>query len=139
MVWTSWAIRQSIASRSKAHTPRRAPATRRRDARSCRAGRPLQRRKPLILPVETQRSILDAITGQVRRLQGDLGVKDRNRVAEYLDATSKQGYTPLDVAMGKTIVAQLPVAQESTVALLKKLGGTEGPGPRGGTRPPAAQ
>ena len=30
--------------------------------------------------IETQRSILDAITGQVRRLQGDLGVKDRNRV-----------------------------------------------------------
>jgi len=36
--------------------------------------------------IETQRSILDAITGQVRRLQGDLGVRDRNRVAEYLDS-----------------------------------------------------
>jgi hypothetical protein len=36
--------------------------------------------------IETQRSILDAITGQVRRLQGDLGSRDRNRVAEYLDA-----------------------------------------------------
>jgi hypothetical protein len=36
--------------------------------------------------IDTQRSILDAITGQVRRLQGDLGVRDRNRVAEYLDA-----------------------------------------------------
>ena len=36
--------------------------------------------------IETQRSILDAITGQVRRLQGDLGAQDRNRVAEYLDA-----------------------------------------------------
>jgi hypothetical protein len=36
--------------------------------------------------IETQRSILDAVTGQVRRLQGDLGVKDRNRVAEYLDS-----------------------------------------------------
>jgi hypothetical protein len=36
--------------------------------------------------IETQRSILDAVTGQVRRLQGDLGAKDRNRVAEYLDA-----------------------------------------------------
>jgi len=55
-----------------------------------------------------------------------------------VNATSKQGYTPLDVAMGKTIVAQLPVPQESTVALLKKLGGTEGPGPRA-ARPPAAQ
>ena len=49
-----------------------------------------------------------------------------------VNATSKQGYTPLDVAMGKTIVLQLPVPQESTVALLKKLGGKEGPGPRGG-------
>ena len=36
--------------------------------------------------IETQRSILDAVTGQVRRLQGDLGTRDRNRVAEYLDA-----------------------------------------------------
>jgi hypothetical protein len=36
--------------------------------------------------IETQRSILDAITGQVRRLQGGLGTGDRNRVAEYLDS-----------------------------------------------------
>jgi hypothetical protein len=36
--------------------------------------------------IETQRSILDAVTSQVRRLQGDLGVRDRNRVAEYLDS-----------------------------------------------------
>jgi len=36
--------------------------------------------------IETQRSILDAITGQVRRLQGDLGTRDRNRAAEYLDS-----------------------------------------------------
>ena len=55
-----------------------------------------------------------------------------------LNAKSKQGFTPLDVAMGKTIVGQLPVPQESTVALLKKLGGKEGPGPRA-ARPPAAQ
>ena len=47
-----------------------------------------------------------------------------------VNALSKQGYTPLDVAMGKTVVLQLPVPQESTVALLKKLGGKEGPGPR---------
>ena len=55
-----------------------------------------------------------------------------------VNATSKRGYTPLDVAMGKTIVGQLPVPQERTVALLKKLGGTEGPGPRA-ARPPSAQ
>jgi hypothetical protein len=35
--------------------------------------------------IEMQRSILDAVTGQVRRLQGGLGARDRNRVAEYLD------------------------------------------------------
>jgi hypothetical protein len=35
--------------------------------------------------IETQRSILDAVTGQIRRLQGGLGSGDRNRVAEYLD------------------------------------------------------
>src|SRR5579872_1712855 len=35
--------------------------------------------------IEQERSILDAVTGQVRRLQGGLGSNDRNRVAEYLD------------------------------------------------------
>ncbi len=35
--------------------------------------------------IEQERSILDAVTSQIRRLQGDLGAADRNRVAEYLD------------------------------------------------------
>src|SRR3954467_14973690 len=35
--------------------------------------------------IETQRSILDAVNSQIRRLQGGLGSGDRNRVAEYLD------------------------------------------------------
>jgi hypothetical protein len=35
--------------------------------------------------IETQRSLLDAVSSQVRRLQGGLGSSDRNRVAEYLD------------------------------------------------------
>jgi hypothetical protein len=35
--------------------------------------------------IENQRSILDAVTGQVRRLEGKLGTNDRSRVAEYLD------------------------------------------------------
>src|SRR5579872_2248795 len=35
--------------------------------------------------IEQERSILDAVTSQVRRLQGGLGANDRNRVAEYLD------------------------------------------------------
>jgi len=43
-----------------------------------------------------------------------------------LDAKTKQGYTPLDVAMGKSVVAQLPVPHDSTVALIRKLGGVEG-------------
>lgn len=43
-----------------------------------------------------------------------------------INGKSKQGYTPLDVAMGKTVVAQLPVPHDSTVALIRKLGGIEG-------------
>jgi ankyrin repeat protein len=43
-----------------------------------------------------------------------------------LNLKSKAGFTPLDVAMGKSVVAQLPVPHESTVALLRKLGGVEG-------------
>jgi hypothetical protein len=35
--------------------------------------------------IQQERSILDAVTGQVRRLEGNLGPSDRNRVAEYLD------------------------------------------------------
>src|SRR5262249_13389199 len=35
--------------------------------------------------IEQQRSILDAVIGQVRKLEGTLGANDRNRVAEYLD------------------------------------------------------
>jgi hypothetical protein len=35
--------------------------------------------------IEQQRSILDAVTGQVRKLERGLGPNDRNRVAEYLD------------------------------------------------------
>jgi hypothetical protein len=35
--------------------------------------------------IDTQRSILDAVTEQIRRLQGGLGAGDRNRVSEYLD------------------------------------------------------
>ena len=35
--------------------------------------------------IQQERSILDAVTGQVRRLEQGLGSSDRNRVAEYLD------------------------------------------------------
>jgi ankyrin repeat protein len=43
-----------------------------------------------------------------------------------VNVKTKQGFTPLDVAMGKSIVGQLPVPRESTVALIRKLGGLEG-------------
>ena len=46
--------------------------------------------------------------------------------APKINAKTKQGFTPLDVAMGKAVVAQLPVPHDSTVALLRKLGGLEG-------------
>jgi len=35
--------------------------------------------------IEQQRSILDAVSNQVRRLEGKLGATDRNRVSEYLE------------------------------------------------------
>jgi ankyrin repeat protein len=43
-----------------------------------------------------------------------------------LDAKSKQGFTPLDYALGKNVLAQLPVPHDSTAALIRKLGGAEG-------------
>jgi ankyrin repeat protein len=43
-----------------------------------------------------------------------------------LNAKTRQGFTALDVAMGKSIVGQLPVPKDSTVALVRKLGGLEG-------------
>jgi hypothetical protein len=56
-----------------------------------------------------------------------------------VNAVTKQGYTPLDVALGKTIVGQLPVPHESTVALLRKIGAREGPGPGPRNARPVAQ
>jgi ankyrin repeat protein len=43
-----------------------------------------------------------------------------------LDVKTKRQFTPLDVAMGKSIVGQLPVPHDSTVVLIRKLGGLEG-------------
>ena len=43
-----------------------------------------------------------------------------------LDAKTTRGLTPLDFAMGKNELFQLPVPHESTVALIRKLGGLEG-------------
>jgi ankyrin repeat protein len=44
----------------------------------------------------------------------------------HLDAKTKLGLSPLDYAMGKNVVSQLPVPHDSTVALIRKLGGVEG-------------
>jgi uncharacterized protein len=43
-----------------------------------------------------------------------------------VNAKSKRGLTPLDYAMGKQVVAQLPVPHDSTVALIRKRNGVEG-------------
>jgi uncharacterized protein len=42
-----------------------------------------------------------------------------------LNVKTKQGFTPLDVAMGKSSLIQLPVPKPTTVALLQKLGALE--------------
>jgi len=43
-----------------------------------------------------------------------------------LNVLNRQKLTPMDYALGKDVVAQLPVPHDSTVALLKKLGALEG-------------
>ena len=43
-----------------------------------------------------------------------------------LNVKTTQGFTPLDVALGKASLAQLPIPKPTTVSLLKKLGGLEG-------------
>jgi uncharacterized protein len=55
----------------------------------------------------------------------DLLVKFLVEHGAKLDAKSKAGFTPLDIAMGKDSFA-LPVPHDSTVALLRSLGGAEG-------------
>ena len=55
----------------------------------------------------------------------DLLVKFLVEHGAKLDAKSKAGFTPLDIAMGKDSFG-LPVPHDSTVALLRSLGGAEG-------------
>jgi ankyrin repeat protein len=61
------------------------------------------------------------------------GAADRgaDTIVQYLvehgadvNAKTKRGYTPLDAALGKGGI-QLPVPHDTTIALLKKLGGRE--------------
>jgi hypothetical protein len=44
-----------------------------------------------------------------------------------LDEKTNSGLTVLDYALGKSVLFQLPVPHDSTVALVRKLGGHEGP------------
>jgi uncharacterized protein len=67
-------------------------------------------------------------------LHGAAG-RGADSIAEYvvkngaaLNAKAKTGLTPLDYAMGKNVTTQLPVPHDSTVALIRKLGGVEGKG-----------
>ena len=61
-----------------------------------------------------------------RRTRGsDVMVKFLVEKGAKLDAKSKLGFTPLDIAMGKDSFA-LPVPHDSTVALIRSLGGPEG-------------
>jgi ankyrin len=55
----------------------------------------------------------------------DLLVKFLVEQGAKLDAKSKAGFTPLDIALGKDSFG-LPVPHDSTVALLRSLGGAEG-------------
>ncbi len=62
-----------------------------------------------------------------RRLRGaDTIVQFLVDSGARLNVKTKQGFTALDIAMGKNSVAQLPVPKDSTVALLRKLGALEG-------------
>jgi len=63
----------------------------------------------------------------------DLLVKFLVEHGAKLDAKSKTGFTPLDIAMGKDSFG-LPVPHDSTVALLRSLGAAEGHAPAPGTR-----
>jgi hypothetical protein len=63
--------------------------------------------------IETQRSILDAVTGQIRRLEGDLGARDRNRVAEYLD-TVREIERRIQLAERQAANPQLDVPESPT-------------------------
>ncbi len=56
----------------------------------------------------------------------DLLVKFLVEHGAKLDAKSKAGFTPLDIAMGKDSFGALPVPHDSRVALLRSLGGAAG-------------
>jgi len=63
--------------------------------------------------IEQQRSILDAVSGQMKRLEGGLGSSDRNRVAEYLD-TVREIERRIQLAEKQNANSQLDVPQSPT-------------------------
>src|SRR5499427_7925457 len=76
---------------------------------------------------------LDVRTANSRGETALHGAADRgaDTIVQYLadhgadvNAKNKRGYTPIDVALGKGGI-QLPVPHDTTIALLKKLGGRE--------------
>ncbi len=54
-----------------------------------------------------------------------------------VNVKTKRGLTPLDMAMGKAVVNELPVPHDSTVDLVLKLGGKEGEAQKPPTGPPS--
>jgi hypothetical protein len=63
--------------------------------------------------IEQQRSILDAVSGQMKRLEGGLGASDRNRVAEYLD-TVREIERRIQLAERQNANSKLDVPQSPT-------------------------
>jgi len=76
-----------------------------------------------MLPVNTRGET--ALHGAAERGADTIAQLLVDRGAE-LNVETKQGFTPLDVAMGKSSLIQLPVPKPTTVSLLRKLGGREG-------------
>jgi uncharacterized protein len=86
----------------------------------------------LKVAVEAGLSLRDANNRGETALHG-AAARGSDVIVQYLaehgadiDAKNKQGMTPLDYALGKSVIGQLPVPHESTVELLKKLGAHEG-------------
>ncbi len=95
------------------------------------------------LALENGVSISETNTRDESALHGAAG-RGADAIIEYLvskganlNAKSKANYTPLDLAMGKNSFGALPVPHDSTVALIRKLGGVEGPPPTAPAKRPA--
>jgi ankyrin repeat protein len=86
----------------------------------------------LKVAVETGLDLSQASTRGETALHGAAG-RGADSIVQFLvdhgaklDVKSKQGLTALDFAMGKNVFGQLPVPHDSTVDLIRKLGGREG-------------